>query len=64
MKLVPALRDVALVGPLVLALVLFGAFALKEAPHPWVWLAATALVVARFAFTASGAHGRGSTRPD
>jgi 4-hydroxybenzoate polyprenyltransferase len=64
MKLSQALRDAALVGPLILGLVLFGAFATKEAPNTLAWLAAAGVVIARFAFVASGAHRRGPVRPD
>jgi hypothetical protein len=60
MRLRSAARDSALVAPSVLVLVLVFAYAVKEWPHPYLWLAAGSLVIARFALVALGMTGRGT----
>jgi hypothetical protein len=51
-----ALRDAALVAPLALVLVLSAAYAVKEAPHPYVWVSAAGVIMARGRVTAAAGH--------
>jgi hypothetical protein len=58
----PAARDAVIVAAVLAGLVLFVAFATKQAPHALAWLAAACVVVVRFLLVAAGVAGRRTSR--